>query len=105
MAEVKKINMSEFVKQWDSDQWNSVEWRQYLISSLENYEEMQGRLFETETVCERQKEEIQSLEKQCELLQKQLALLQKTLDVAEKFSRPIVISDPTKSEKGGAFFG
>jgi uncharacterized protein HemX len=96
MAEIKKTTMSEFVKQWGSDQWNSVEWRKYLVSFLENYEEMQGRLFETETVCERQKEEIQSLEKQCELLQKQLTLLQKTLDVAEKFSRPIVISDSTK---------
>ena len=99
MADVKNATLSEFVKKWGNDQWNSVEWRQYLVSFLEGYEEMQGRLFEAETVCEGQKKEIQSLEKQCELLQKQLTLLQKTLDVAEKFSRPIVISDSTSYKR------
>jgi hypothetical protein len=105
MAEMKKLKMSEWVTQWDRDQWESAEWRQYLASTLADYENQMERVVEAEKVCDRQKEEIQRLEEQCKLLQKQLALLQKTLDVAERFSRPIVLSDSTKSEKGGGFFG
>jgi hypothetical protein len=105
MVETKREGISEFVKRWGSDQWESAEWRQYLISFLDNYEEMMDRLSNYEMVCNKQKEEITSLEKQCELLHRQLKLLQKTLDVAERFSRPIIIPGAEKERKGGGLFG
>jgi uncharacterized protein HemX len=96
MVETKRERMSEFVKRWGSDQWESAEWRQYLVSYLANYEDMMDRLSNYEMVCDKQKEEITSLEKQCESLQKQLELLQKTLDVMERVTRPIIIPDSWK---------
>ena len=96
MIKTKKATISEWVKNWGKDQWESAEWRQYLISTLADHESLMDRLVEAERICDKQKDEITLLEKQCKLLQQQLELLQKTLDVAERFSRPIVISDSRK---------
>jgi DNA-binding ferritin-like protein len=96
MIKTKKETMSEYVKNWGKDQWESEEWRQYLISTLADYESLMDRLAEAERICDKQKDEITSLEKQRKLLQRQLELLQKTLDVAERFSRPLIISDSRK---------
>lgn len=85
MAEVKSERMSELVERWDESQWNSVEWREFLIGYLRNGEIAQDRLSEIEPIYEKQIKYIVTLERQIELLQK-------TLDLAEKFApRPIFI--------------
>jgi len=102
MAETKRQTISEWVKQWDKSQWEAAEWREFLVQTLSDYEMSMERYHEVNTVCEKQKIEIESLEKQCKLLQRQLGLLQKILDVAERYSRPIVI---TEQGKKGDYFG
>lgn len=102
MAEINRERLSDLVKKWDEDQWRSAEWRQYLVSTVADYECLMERLLKAEELCSNQQEEIKCLEKQCALLQKQLSLLQKTLDIAERYSRPIVIPNQTKD---GDFLG
>lgn len=91
MAEVKSQRFSDYVSNWGEDQWNSREWRSYLISNLRECEVSKDKLVETESLCERQKMTIESLEQQITVLERQLALLQKTLDIVERVSRPIVL--------------
>lgn len=78
----KKINTKKFsnwLKEWDEFQWNSPEWRQFLINEVGDLYETRHKMAELETLYEEQAKYIKSLEKQLELLQK-------TLDIAEKFS-------------------
>lgn len=70
-------------------EWNSREYRQYIGNYIfESTHELE-RLYKIEQLYTKQTEYVVSLERQ-------LTILQKTLDIAEKFSRPIVIS----AEKG-----
>lgn len=82
--EFKTERISEWVERWDDFQWNSKEWREYLLSLLRAGEEVRDKLDKIEPLYEKQAEYIKYLERQLELLQK-------TLDIAERFSRPIIL--------------
>lgn len=84
MEEIKFERFSEQVQRWDESQWNAKEWRQYLFSVLRDGEKALDKVSELEPLCESQGKYIKYLERQLELLQK-------TLDIAEKFTRPIVL--------------
>lgn len=92
MAEVKSQRFSDYVSNWGEDQWESRDWRQFLISSICELEDFKDKSAETESLCERQKKTIESLEQQINTLERQLNLLYKTLDIVERVSRPIVLS-------------
>ena len=94
--EMKKERFSDYVRKWDNNQWASAEWRQFLISSLCEHEDLAEKHAETEKLCESQKNIIESLEQQINTLERQLNLLHKTLDIVERVSRPVVI--PVNSE-------
>lgn len=79
MAEVERL--SEWVERWGESQWNSAEWRDFLLRCLRDWEIAEDRLSEIEPIYEKQIKYIVTLERQIELLQK-------TLDLAEKFAPP-----------------
>lgn len=85
MAEIKKERIVDWIKQWDESHWKSAAWRQYLISLLCNGDIARDKLSKIEPLYEEQEKYIKYLERQVELLQK-------TLDIAEKFTRPIVLT-------------
>ena len=91
MAEVKSQRFSDYVSDWGEDQWQSREWRTYLISTLRECETLNDKLVATESLCERQKMTIENLENQMAVLERQLTLLHKTLDIVERVSRSIVL--------------
>ena len=91
MIEVRRERNSEWVQRWDETQWGSAEWRQYLISLIRDGEIAQDRLHEIEPLYEAQDRHIKNLERQLELLQK-------TLDIAEKYSRPIIIPRDSRGD-------
>lgn len=84
VAEVKSESISEWASRWDDSQWNSREFRQFVVSLLREGEDAQKKLNALEPLYEEQERNIKYLERQ-------LDLLQKTLDIAEKFSRPIIL--------------
>lgn len=84
MSEVKRERISEWAKRWDDSEWNSQEWRAFVVSLLRDGEEAMEKLNKIEPLYEEQ-------EKYIKYLERQLELLQKTLDIAEKFSRPIIL--------------
>jgi hypothetical protein len=82
---IKTEAFSDWVKRWDESQWNSPEWRQFLIGEIEDFYATRDKLNKIEMLYEAQAEYVKTLERQIELLQK-------TLDLAEKFTpRPLVI--------------
>jgi hypothetical protein len=97
MAEKKNERFSDWVRRWDKEQWDSVEWRTFLASQLEYYEAEIDRL----SKLENHESTIEKQDEYIKLLERQLAVLQKTLDVAERYSRPIVISELGGKMKNG----
>lgn len=90
MVEIIREKNSQWVKRWDESQWNSPEWRRFVISLIEDGEVAMDELKEIKPIYEEQVRYIK-------LLERQLELLQKTLDLAEKLApRPIFI--PGSSE-------
>lgn len=88
MAEVKfektKERMWEWAERWSDHEWNSPEWRQFVISLIRDGEEAQAKLNEIEPLYEEQVRYIN-------LLERQMELLQKTLDLAEKLAPRLTI--------------
>lgn len=84
MAEKRIERNSEWVQRWSEHEWGSAEWRQFIISLIREGEIAQDKLNEIEPLYKEQERYIKHLEKQLELLQK-------TLDIAEKYSRPIIL--------------
>lgn len=67
----------EFVEGFTEKDWRSPEFRQYIIGTMGDYDEL----------CDEHRKLKVSHEAQCayvEMLEKQLGILQKTLDVAQK---------------------
>lgn len=87
MAEIKTVRYphidSQWIEEWDESQWNSKEWRCYLISILREFEIDRDKLRTIEPIYETQTELIKLLERQVELLQK-------TLDIAERFTPRLI---------------
>ena len=84
MVEMKRERTSEWMARWGENEWGSAEWRQFIITLVRDDEITQAKLNEIEPLYEEQGKYIKYLERQLELLQK-------TLDIAEKFSRPIIL--------------
>lgn len=81
MVETKTERVSEWVARWDDAQWNSKEFRQYLISLLRDGDEAHDKLREIEPIYEKQAKYIECLERQLELLQKTLDIIEKNGEV------------------------
>lgn len=84
MAEFKSERTSEWVARWGDNEWNSKEYRDFIIRCVQDGEEAQCNLNKIEPLYEEQERYIKYLERQ-------LDLLQKTLDIAERYSRPIIL--------------
>jgi hypothetical protein len=84
MAEIKSERTWEWMQRWGENEWGNAEWRQFIISLVRDAGIAQDKLNEIEPLYEEQGKYIKYLERQLELLQK-------TLDIAEKFSRPIIL--------------
>lgn len=67
----------DWIKTFEDEEWNSPEYRHYIISCIADGEEAQRKLSEIMPVYEKQC-------KYVELLERQLEILQKTLDLAER---------------------
>ena len=82
---IERESFAVWVKHWGEDQWGSPEWRQFLISEVEDIHINREKLAEMELLCDKQTKYIKELEKQLEMLQK-------TLDLVEKYTpRPIIL--------------
>ncbi len=84
MTEKIRERNSEWAQRWSEHEWGSSEWRQFIIALIREGEIAQDKLNEIEPLYKEQERYIKYLERQIELLQK-------TLDIAEKFSRPIIL--------------